>query len=269
MSLVTNIIHPRFALLMANKIDSVSYGFEKLAINTTHTVMMSIAGNPLPRNYLETFKQTKTPQEAIALLDTYTQDFFSTQNILNWAAENTKQQNSSVAMGHVVTLPVNKVEKSNRDASKQDAHSNQSNDWEQNNEQQVVITYFDETVQTFCCYTVACSRTSRNVAVMFARQNELRYNCIGSDRDQLIALFQMRGVQQELQNFCHEKKDESNVMDLIRLTQKMYSAVMLLDAYDVTNSHYRPKYWVIDRETGIFQKIEFRERYLTSNAKSA
>ncbi len=71
MSLITNIIHDKFTLVIANKCENQEHGFEKIFLNNNTNIMLTLAGAPMPSVYVEAFKQCTNPQEAIALLEHY------------------------------------------------------------------------------------------------------------------------------------------------------------------------------------------------------
>jgi len=74
MSLITNIIHNQFTLVVANKCENEQHGFEKLFINNSNNIMLMIAGVAMPDIYVEAFKQCQSSKEAIALLEHYTSE---------------------------------------------------------------------------------------------------------------------------------------------------------------------------------------------------
>ena len=77
MSLITNIIHDQFTLVVANKCENEQHGFEKLFINNSKNIMLMIAGFPMPSVYVEAFKQCENSKEAIALLEHYTSEQYN------------------------------------------------------------------------------------------------------------------------------------------------------------------------------------------------
>lgn len=77
MSLITNIIHSEFSLVVANKCENQEHGFEKLFINNSKNIMLMIAGFQMPTVYVEAFKQCENSKEAIALLEHYTTEQYN------------------------------------------------------------------------------------------------------------------------------------------------------------------------------------------------
>ena len=219
MSLITNIIHDEFALVITNKaVEEQADGFEKAHLNKKANIMMSLAGKPLPQVYLDAFKACANEREAIAIVQEYMNEEFRTSTLI-------KNYNTD----------------------------------EMQDLQQMCLLYFDEAKQKFCSYSASCSNQHRNTDIKGSSANQVMYRCIGTESDQLTSLFQLKGVRRVLQNFTAQRKGVNHIMEIIDMTQRMYDVVDLID-HEI-QFQYRSKYWAMDKESKIFQRVNYHQRY--------
>lgn len=125
--------------------------------------------------------------------------------------------------------------------------------------QQCCITYLDDETQKFCSYIVSCTNDQRNIDIKTSIPNQIVYRCIGSENDELTALFQLRGVRQKMQQFSATNKGADDIFEIIEVTQKMYDIIHLVD--NDASLKYRTKYWVIDRDSMQFQQMQYHPTY--------
>ncbi|MDA0617425.1 MAG: hypothetical protein O3A66_01725 [Proteobacteria bacterium] len=189
MSLITNIIHDDFALVVANQaVEERDNASERIILNKNSNVMIAIAGEGFPENYAGALEKCSNHKEAIAIVQEYINTSFATRTLLQ--DYNTVQPESL---------------------------------------QQMCLTYFDENKQKFCSYAASVSNQQRNTDIKGSIANQVLFRCIGSDSEQLTMFFQLKGVRAVLQKFALERKGADAVMDIIDIVQRMYDAVDLID----------------------------------------
>ena len=214
MSLITNIIHSEFTLVVSNTSENQLHGFEKIFINNQENIMLMIAGFPLPTEYLEAFKSSVNVNEAIGILEHYATEKYG-MNIAN-------NPNDYIC-------------------------------------QQCSLTYFDELTQKFCSYTISCTNDQRTIDLKSSIKGQLLYRCIGSENDELSALFHLHGVRKKMQQFSSFDKGVDSVLEIIEITQKMYDIIHLVD--DDIAFNYSGKYWVMDKDSLKFQSVKYNPDY--------
>ena len=190
MSLITNIIHEEFSILVANKdngtgLDGVDQ-FEKLFLNDDKNIIIAGLGSDFEKS--QEFAKISNPKHALEFVNDYVNNH---SNILELCDASNP----------------NKI-----------LHP-----------QQLLLSFYDETMRKFCSYSATYSNIEVRKDLKGSIPNQLVYSCIGNEFQQINTLFQLPGIQQALQSFNIMNFGLKEIDQLIKITSEIYDVIHLFN----------------------------------------
>jgi hypothetical protein len=192
MSLITNIIHDEFSIFVANKPDGTG----------TNTV--------------DQFERVFLNEDKNIMLAVLGSDF-------NKVNEFTKIKNYRQALEFI-----NDYVNENSKVLELWDSSNSNKAFKQ---QQMLLSFYDESIRKFCSYSATYSNMEVKKDIKGSVANRLIYCCIGNEFQQMNVLFQLPGIQKTLQNFTTMGYGINEIDQLVQITSEMYDVMHLFNLH--------------------------------------